>query len=62
MVADELVHLKSGVVTSHFAVNGASFQIMSEDPDGSVWVATRRGSDAAPLPCYRARRQVFRKE
>ncbi len=45
VVADELIHLKGGVVTSHFAVNGTSFQSISQDPDGSVWVATRRGSD-----------------
>ena len=44
-VADELIHLKGGVVTSHFAVNGTAFQSISQDPDGSVWVATRRGSD-----------------
>ena len=45
VVADELIHLKGGAVTSHFAVNGTAFQSMSQDPDGSVWVATRRGSD-----------------
>ena len=45
VVADELIHLKGGAVTSHFAVNGTAFQSISEDPDGSVWVATRRGSD-----------------
>ena len=56
VVADELIHLKGGVVTSHFAVNGASFQIISQDPDGSVWVATRRGSDQ-PL-CHVTERSV----
>ncbi len=45
VVADELIHLKGGVVTSQSAVNGTSFQSISQDPDGSVWVATRRGSD-----------------
>ncbi len=45
VVADELIHLKGGAVTSHFAVNGTAFQSISQDPDGSVWVATRRGSD-----------------
>jgi signal transduction histidine kinase/ligand-binding sensor domain-containing protein len=44
-VADELLHLKGGAVTSKFAVNGTAFQSISQDPDGSVWVATRRGSD-----------------
>ena len=45
VVADELIHLKGGAVTSHFAVNGTAFQSISQDPDGSVSVATRRGSD-----------------
>ncbi len=45
VVADELIHLKGGAVTSRFAVNGTAFQSISQDPDGSVWVATRRGSD-----------------
>lgn len=45
VVADELIHLKGGVVTSHFAVNGTSFQSLSQDPDGSLWVATVHGSD-----------------
>ncbi len=45
VVADGLIHLQGGVVTSHFAVDGTAFQSMSEDPDGSVWVATRHGSD-----------------
>ena len=45
VVADDLIHLKGGAVTSHFAVNGTALQSLSQDPDGSVWVATRRGSD-----------------
>ena len=45
MVADALIHLKGGVVPSRFAVSGTAFQSISEDPDGSVWVAARRGSD-----------------
>ena len=56
VVADGLIHLKGGVVTSHFAVNGTAFQSISEDPDGSVWVATRRGSDQ-PF-CHVAQRSV----
>ncbi|MFZ2001867.1 MAG: two-component regulator propeller domain-containing protein [Candidatus Sulfotelmatobacter sp.] len=45
----EIVHLKGGVVTSHFNVDGLQqFQQISEDPDGSLWVVRRRvaGSDA----------------
>ncbi len=45
VVADELIHLKGGVVTSHFAVDGTAFQSLSQDPDGSLWVATQHGSD-----------------
>jgi signal transduction histidine kinase/ligand-binding sensor domain-containing protein len=46
VVADELVHLKDGVVTSHFELKGLqAFQTISEDPDGSLWVALR-ASDA----------------
>ena len=45
----EIVHLKDGVVTSHFDLDGLQqFQQISEDPDGSLWVVRRRvaGSDA----------------
>ena len=45
----ETVHLKGGVVTSHFNLDGLQqFQQISEDPDGSLWVVRRRvaGSDA----------------
>ncbi len=45
VVADGLIHLKGGAVTSHSAVNGTALQSISQDPDGSVWVATRQGSD-----------------
>ena len=47
----EIVHLKGGVVTSHFNLDGLQqFQQISEDPDGFLWVV--RGSVAgsdAPL-------------
>ena len=46
VVADELVHLKDGVVTSRYQLKGLQqFQILSEDPDGSLWVGLR-DSDA----------------
>ena len=35
----EIVHVKSGVVTSHFALEGQGrTENISEDPDGSLWV------------------------
>ena len=47
----EIVHVKNGVVTSHFNLDGfQGFQHISEDPDGSLWVV--RGAIAdfeAPL-------------
>ena len=40
------MHWKDGVVTAHFELEGLQqFQIISEDPDGSLWVALR-ASDA----------------
>ena len=43
----ELAHVKDGVVTSHFELKkgGQALQSISEDPDGSLWVALL-GSDA----------------
>ena len=43
----ELAHVKDGVVISHFELKGGgqSFQSISEDPDGSLWLALL-GSDA----------------
>ena len=42
----EFVHLKSGVVASHFELKGIhGFQSISGDPDGTVWVGLR-GQDA----------------
>lgn len=41
-----LVHLKDGVVTSRFKLDGThGFQTMSEDADGSLWIGLR-ASDA----------------
>ncbi|MGB8886173.1 MAG: two-component regulator propeller domain-containing protein [Candidatus Korobacteraceae bacterium] len=37
----DIVHLKDGVITSHFKLEGDKFQRISEDPDGSLWVAQR---------------------
>ncbi len=37
----DIVHLKDGVITSHFKLEGNKFQRISEDPDGSLWVAQR---------------------
>jgi signal transduction histidine kinase/ligand-binding sensor domain-containing protein len=46
VVAEELVHVKDGVVTSQFALEGLhGFQSISQDPDGSLWIGLR-GSDA----------------
>src|SRR5271165_3480808 len=47
----EVVHLKGGVVTSHFNLDGLQqFQQISEDSDGSLWVVRGRvGGSDAPL-------------
>jgi PAS domain S-box-containing protein len=47
----EIVHLKGGVVTSHFDLDGLQqFQQISEDPDGSLWVVRGRTAVSdAPL-------------
>ena len=38
----EIVHVKDGVVTSHFELEGLqAFQSISEEPDGSLWVRAR---------------------
>lgn len=42
----ELVHLKNGVVTSHFPLQGTMFETVSEDPDGSLWMVRSRAPDA----------------
>src|SRR5271167_2069690 len=42
----ELVHLKDGVVTAHFPLEGTMFQTVSEDPDGSLWMVRGRAPDA----------------
>ena len=53
--AHEIVRLKDGVVTSHFDLEGTMFQGISEDPDGSLWVA-HNGTDS-PL-CHITERAV----
>ena len=46
VTAEELVHLKKGVVAAHFELAGThGFQSISEDPEGTVWVGLR-GEDA----------------
>ena len=48
----EIVHLKGGVVTSHFDLDGLQeFQQISEDPDGSLWVVRRRVAASDPPLC-----------
>jgi len=42
----ELVHLKEGVVTAHFRLEGTMFQTVSGDPDGSLWMVRGRTPDA----------------
>ena len=42
----ELVHLKEGIVTSHFRLEGTMFQTVSGDPDGSLWMVRGRAPDA----------------
>ena len=45
VVGEDLMHVKDGVVTSHFELGQLlPFQSISEEPDGSLWVA-RRASD-----------------
>jgi len=41
-----IVRLKDEVVTSHFELEGTMFQGVSEDPDGSLWVARNDAPDA----------------
>ena len=55
----EIVHLKGGVVTSHFDLDGLQqFQQISEDPDGSLWVVRGRNRRSdAPL-CHVTDRAV----
>ena len=47
----EIVHLKGGVVTSHFNLDGLQhFQQISEEPDGSLWLVRGSGAGSdAPL-------------
>ena len=49
----DIVHLKGGVVTSHFSLDGLEqFQHISEDPDGSLWVV-RGGYAVSDAPLCR---------
>ena len=49
----EIVHLKGGVVTSHFNLDGFEhFEHISEDSDGSLWVV-RSGSGVSEAPVCR---------
>jgi ligand-binding sensor domain-containing protein len=42
VVADELVHLKHGIVVSHLKLKGIhGFQSVSSDADGTLWVGLR---------------------
>jgi len=38
----DILRLKDGAITSHFKLEGTMFQGVSEDPDGSLWVAQRK--------------------
>ena len=55
----EIVHLKGGVVTSHFDSDGLQgFQQISEDPDGSLWFV-RGGTSISDAPlCHVTDRAV----
>ncbi len=54
----EIVHLKGGVVSSNFELVGLqSYQSMSEDPDGSLWVVRAANTVDAPL-CHVTERAV----
>ena len=49
----EIVHLKGGVVTSHFDLDGLQqFQQIGEDPDGSLWVVRGRAAGSAAPLCH----------
>ena len=51
----EVVRLKDEAVTSHFDLEATMFQGISEDPDGSLWVAQR--SKDSPL-CHITERSI----
>ncbi len=54
----EIVHLKGGVVSSNFELVGIqSYQSMSQDPDGSLWVVRAANTVDAPL-CHVTERAV----
>ena len=56
----EIVHLKRGVVSSDFQLEGlASFQNISEDPDGSLWVV-RAASTVSDAPLCHVTEREFK--
>jgi len=56
----DIVHLKNGVVTSHLNLEGLqSFEHISEDPDGSLWVV-RGGAQIADAPLCRIADQAVK--
>ena len=56
----DIVHLKNGMVTSHFNLDGLqSFEHISEDPDGSLWVV-RGGAHIADAPLCRITDQAVK--
>jgi len=56
----DIVHLKNGVVASRFDLDGLqSFEHISEDPDGSLWVV-RGGAHLADAPLCRITDQAIK--
>jgi signal transduction histidine kinase/ligand-binding sensor domain-containing protein len=56
----DIVHLNNGVVTSRFNLDGLqSFEHISEDPDGSLWVV-RGGAHIADAPLCRITDQAVK--
>jgi len=56
----EIVYLKGGVVSSDFQLEGfASFQNISEDPDGSLWVV-RAASSVSDAPLCHVTERAFK--
>ena len=56
----DIVHLKSGTIISHFELDGfQSFEHISEDPQGSLWVV-RGGAHIADAPLCRITDQAVK--
>ena len=51
----DIARVKDGLVTSRFELHARMFQAISEDPDGSLWIARR--ADDAPF-CHVTDREV----